>query len=133
MEEESVKAARIIVFCMCQWLFWGSATLAADDCEVIKALYYERAQGEIVTETWSEYPYRRYQTVVYPCADVTVRDNYRSLLPRVIEITATFSDGSRASKIGWCDKKRADKEVVYFCIVCFEGDLFISDVACSFR
>ncbi len=133
MEEELAKAAGIIVVCICHWLFPGGETLAADDCEVIAAVYYERAQGEIVTEPGGEYPYRRYQTVVYPCADVTVRDNYGSLFPRTIEITAIFSDGSRASRIGWCDKKSAENEVVYFCIVCFESDLPVSNVTCRFK
>lgn len=127
------KTARIIVVCMCQWFFWTVATLAADDCEVIKAIYYERVQGEIVTEPGGDFPYRRYQTVVYPCADVTVRDNYGSLLPRVVEITAFFSDESMATKIGWCDKKSLGNEVGYFCIACFESNFLISDVACRFK
>ncbi len=127
------KTAGIIVLCICQWLFLGAATLSADDCEVIKAYYYVRVQGEIVMDSAGAYPYGRYQTVVYPCADVTVRDNYGSLFPRVIEITAVFSDDSTASRTGWCDKKSVDNEFRYFCIVCFEKDSPISNVTCRFK
>jgi hypothetical protein len=130
---ETLKTVLIIIACMYQWLFLGMTALAADECEVTEAYYYERAQGEIVTEPGSSYPYGIYRTMVYPCADVTVRDNYGSLFPRIVEITATFNDGSRASKIGWCDKKNVGNEVRYFCIVCFEKDSPISDVTCDFR
>lgn len=128
-----MKTVLIIMACMCQWLFLGMTALAADECEVIDAHYYERQQGEILTEPGAPYPYGRYRIVVYPCADVTVRDNYGSLFTRIIEITATFSDRSRASKVGWCDRKKIGSEVQYFCIVCFEKDFPISDVTCDFR
>jgi len=125
--------AGIIVVCMCQWLFLGSAALAADECEVVKASYYERTQGEIVADWGSGFLYKRYQTVVYPCADVTVRDTYGSAFIRVVEITATFSDQSSVSKKAWCDKKTLENEVIYFCIVCFESEFPVTNVTCSFR
>ncbi len=114
-------------------LFTVAAALAAEDCEVLEANYYLRAQGEIVTESGGDYPYPRYQTEIYPCADVNIRDNYGSLLPRVVEITAIFGDDSRASKIGWCDRKSLDNEVRYYCIACFEKHSPISSVTCSFK
>ncbi|HUO76164.1 MAG TPA: hypothetical protein VMU21_01180 [Thermodesulfovibrionales bacterium] len=125
--------AGIMVACMCQWLFLSSAALAADECEVVKASYYERTQGEIVTDWSGGYAYRRYQTVVYPCADVTVRDTYGSAFIRVVEITATFSDQGKASKKAWCDKKTLENDVTYFCIVCFENEFPVTNVACNFR
>jgi len=127
------SCAGIIVACMCQWLFLGSAALAADECEVVKASYYERTQEEIVTDRSGVYAYRKYQRVVYPCADVTIRDNYGSAFPRVIEITAIFSDQGRASKKAWCDKKTLENEVTYFCIVCFESEFPVTNVTCDFR
>lgn len=123
----------IIVACMCLWLFLGGAALAADECQVVKAYFYERTQGEIVTDWGSGFLYKRYQTVVYPCADVTVRDTYRSAFIRVVEITATFSDQSSASKKAWCDKKSLENDVTYFCIVCFESEFPVSSVTCNFR
>lgn len=123
----------IIVACMCQCLFFSGAALAADECEVVKASYYERTQEEIVTDWSGVYAYRRYQRVVYPCADVTIRDNYGSAFIRVIEITATFSDQSSASKKAWCDKKSLENDVTYFCIVCFESEFPVSNVTCNFR
>ncbi len=131
-EKRAPKTIWMMLLLM-QWLLPVDATLAADDCEVIRANYYEKVQGEIVTDTDRGYPYGRYRTVVYPCADVTVRDNYSKLLPRVVEITAVFTDKSSASKVGWCDKKSADNENVYFCIVCFESAFPISGVTCRFR
>jgi hypothetical protein len=128
-----VKTVLVIVVCICQWLLPAAAALAADECEVIDAYYYEREQGDIVTEPGSPYPYGIYRTAVYPCADVTVRDNNGSLFPRVIEITAIFGDGSKASKVGWCDRKNMGNEVRYFCIVCFEKDFPISEANCDFR
>ena len=125
--------AGIIVACMCQWLLLGGAALAADECEVVKAYYYERMQGEIVTDWSGVYAYRRYQRVVYPCADVTIRDNYGSALPRNVEITAIFSDQGSASKKAWCDKKTLENEVIYFCIVCFESEFPVTNVTCDFR
>lgn len=122
----------IIVACMCQWLFLGGVALAADECEVVKSFFYERVQGEIVTD-WGLSPYKRYQTVVYPCADVTVRDTYGSAFIRVVEITATLSDQSRVSKKAWCDKKSFENDVMYSCIVCFESDFPVSSVTCNFR
>jgi len=118
---------------MCQWLFLGGAALAADECEVVKAYYYETTQGEIVTDWGGVSTYKRYQTVVYPCADVTIRDTYGSAFIRNVEITATFSDQSSASKKAWCDKKSLENDVIYFCIVCFESDFPVSSVSCNFR
>jgi hypothetical protein len=86
-----------------------------------------------VTDWQGVTPYRKYQRVVYPCADVTIRDNYRSAFPRIIEINATFSDQGRASKKAWCDKKSAENEVIYFCIVCFESEFPVIGVTCEFR
>lgn len=123
----------IIVACICQWLLWGGAVLAADECEVVKAYFYERTQGEIVTDLEGVSPYKRYQTVAYPCADVTVRDTYGSAFIRVVEITAVFSDQSSALKKAWCDKKGLENDIIYFCIVCFESEFPISSVTCNFR
>jgi hypothetical protein len=111
----------------------GGAALAADECEVVKASYYERTQEEIVTDWSGVYAYRRYQRVVYPCADVTIRDTYGSAFIRNVEITATFSDQSKASKKAWCDKKVLENDVQYFCIVCFESEFSVSSVTCEFR
>lgn len=122
----------IIVVCMCQWLFFEGAVFAADECEVVKAYYYQRTQGEIVTE-WMGSPYKKYQKMVYPCADVTVRDAYGSAFIRVVEITAVFSDQSMASKKAWCDKKSIENDIIYSCIVCFESDFPVSSVTCNFR
>jgi len=123
----------IILVCMCQWLFLTGEALAADECEVVKAYFYERTQGEIVTDWGSGFLYKKYQTVVFPCADVTVRDTYGSAFTRVVEITATFSDQSSASKKAWCDKKSLENDVTYFCIVCFESEFPVSSVTCNFR
>ena len=123
----------IIVACMCLCVLFSGAALAADECEVVKAYYYERTQGEIVTDWGSGFLYKKYQTVVYPCADVTIRDTYGSAFIRVVEITATFSDQSSASKKGWCDKRSLENDVTYFCIVCFESEFPVSSVTCNFR
>lgn len=123
----------IIAACMCQWLFFGGTALAADECEVVKVYYYERMQGEIVTDWESGFLHRKYQRVVYPCADVTIRDNYGSAFPRVVEIIAVFSDQSMALKKAWCDKKSFEDEVIYFCIVCFESEFPVTSVTCNFR
>ena len=130
---ERITIPVIVAACMCMWLFSGEAALAADECEVVKAYYYERTQGEIVTDWQGVFAYRRYQTVVYPCADVTVHDTYGSAFIRVIEITAVFSDQSKASKKAWCDKKTVEDDVIYFCIVCFESEFPVSSVTCEFR
>jgi hypothetical protein len=64
---------------------------------------------------------------------VTIRDNYGSVFPRVVEITAVFSDQGEATKKAWCDKKSAENEVIYFCIVCFESEFPVASVTCNFR
>jgi hypothetical protein len=118
---------------MCRLLFFCGAAAAADECEVVKASFYERRQGEIVTDWGGGFLQKRYQTVIYPCADVTIRDTYKSASIRVVEITATFSDQSIASKKAWCDKKVVEDDVTYFCIVCFESEFPVSGVTCEFR
>jgi hypothetical protein len=122
----------IIVACMCQWLFFVGAAFAADECEVVKASYYQRMQGEIVTGWTGGASHKKYQKMVYPCADVTVRDTYGSAFMRVVEIAAVFSDQSTASKKAWCDKKNIENEVIYFCIVCFQSDFPVSSLTCNF-
>ena len=130
---EGITISVIISACISLWLSWGSAAFAADECEVVKASFYERRQGEIVTDWGGGFLQKRYQTVIYPCADVTIRDTYKSASIRVVEITATFSDQSIASKKAWCDKKVVEDDVTYFCIVCFESEFPVSGVTCEFR
>ena len=130
---ERITIPVIIAACISLWILSRGAVFGADECEVVKASYYERTQGEIVTDLGGVTPYRRYETVVYPCAEVTIRDTYGSAFVRVVEITATFSDQSKASKKAWCDRKSLENDVIYFCIVCFESEFPVSSVTCNFR
>ncbi|HXX81808.1 MAG TPA: hypothetical protein VEI46_09675 [Thermodesulfovibrionales bacterium] len=100
---------------------------------MVKAYYFERTQGEIVTDWQGIYAYRRYQTVVYPCADLAIRDTYGSAFTRAVEITATFSDQSSISKKAWCDKKVLENDLLYFCIACFQSKFRVSSVSSNFR
>ena len=115
-----------------QFLCLRAASLA-EDCEILNARFYERKQGEIVTDWNAGIPYRRYQSMVYPCAEVTIRDKTGSLSQKEVEIMATFTDQSTASKKAWCDRKRLEEGDLYSCIVCFESGFPISDLTCIFK
>jgi hypothetical protein len=110
-----------------------SVSPGAEECEIVKHVYYESRQGEIVTDWNSGIPYRRYQTVAYPCATLTIRDNSRLTTPKEIEVSATFVDGKTIVKRAWCDKKQGEEGETYSCIVCFESDSPISTTTCAFR
>jgi hypothetical protein len=116
---------------LCLFLFDNSP--AADECEIVKAVFYERKQGEIVTDLDSGIPCRRYQVVTCPCAMLTIRDNSRLMYSKDIEVEATFADQATRAKKAWCDKKQREDDETYSCIVCFESDLPISKVICTFR
>ncbi len=114
------------------WFFFDRAA-AADECEIVKVLFYEREQREIVTDLDSVIPHRRYQTVTYPCAALTIRDNSRLMHRKEIEVTATFADGQTGVKRAWCDRKTGDEGEIYSCIVCFENASLITKVSCIFE
>jgi len=107
----------------------------ANDCEILKVFFYDRKQEEIVTDWHAGIPYKRYQSVIYPCAHVTIRDNSKSIssTDKDIEVTATFANQSTIVKKMWCDRKLHEEGDIYSCIACFESDSPVSDVTCSFK
>lgn len=119
-----------LIFC-CILLF--SVSSGAGECEIEKHVYYESRQGEIVTDWNSGVPYRRYQTVAYPCATLTIRDNSRLMTAKEIEVSATFVDGKTIIKRAWCDRKQGEEGETYSCVVCFESDSPIATTTCAFR
>jgi hypothetical protein len=48
----------IIAARICLWLSLCSITLAADECEVVKTYFYERTQGDIVTDWQDVFAYK---------------------------------------------------------------------------
>ncbi len=99
----------------------------------MKAVFYERRQGEIVTDIESVIPHRRFQIVTYPCAALTIRDNSRLMYTKDIEVEATFADRNTIVKKAWCDKKQTEDGEIYSCTVCFESDSPVSKVTCVFK
>jgi hypothetical protein len=128
-----MKSLVVTLIVASQCLCLLATPLAADDCEILNALFYERKQGEIVTDWNAGIPYRRYQSVVYPCAYITIRDNAGSISQKEVEFLATFTDQSTASKKAWCDRKRLEGGDEYSCTVCFESDSPIADLKCIFK
>lgn len=108
-------------------------SFGGDECEIVKRVLYESRQGEIVTDWNSGIPYRRYQTVTYPCATLTIRDNSGLMYTKDIEVAATFADQNALVKRAWCDKKQGEDGEMYSCIVCFESDSPISKITCIFK
>ncbi len=108
--------------------------LLAEDCEILKVFAYERRQEEIVTDWYAgTTPYRKYQVVIYPCVNLTIRDNSSSYSEKVIELSAAFSDQGTIVKKLWCDRKGGDNGDIYTCTACFESDSLPVDLKCSFR
>ncbi len=125
----------LVIFCLAlafPYRFFHVRALAAEECEIVKAVFYEREQREIVTDLDSGVPYRRYRTVTYPCAALTIRDNSRLMHSKDIEVAATFADGNTEVKRGWCDKVPSNEGEIYSCVVCFESGSLISKVTCTF-
>lgn len=118
-----------------QFLFLFIDSVIANDCEILKVFFYDRKQEEIVTDWHAGIPYKRYQSVIYPCAQLTIRDNSKSIssTDKDIEVTALFTNKSTIVKKLWCDRKRLEDGDIYSCIVCFESDFPISNVTCSFN
>lgn len=108
--------------------------LSADDCEIVKTFLYDRKQGEIVTDWLGGVAYKRYQSVVYHCADLKIRDNSSLMSEKKIELIATFADDSTVVKKElWCDRKDGDNGDIYSCTACFEGDSPVSGLICTFK
>jgi len=88
-----IRSVIFFLFFMCECLFLPVGPSSADDCEIISTFFYERKQGEIVTDWHDGIAYRRYQSVLYPCVDLRIRDNSALLSEKEVELTATLVDG----------------------------------------
>lgn len=109
-------------------------TIAADDCEIVNSVLYQREQPVIVTDWLEGIPYRRYKIETYPCVDITFRNNFwQSLYSTDIEVTATFTDQSTKSKKVECGKILLEPGKEFSCSLCFESSFPISGLACRFR
>lgn len=124
----------VIFFFIFTFLFLPVDPLLADDCEIVKTFFYDRKQGEIVTDWLGGVAYKRYQSVVYHCADLRIRDNSPLMSEKEIELTVTFDNGSTVVKEKlWCDRKGGDNGDIYSCTACFESDSPVSGLTCTFK
>lgn len=123
----------MLLLAMVPLCFFLPGALGGDECEIVKAFFYERKQGEIVTDWHSGIPYRRYQTMNYPCATLTIKDNSGLMYEKEVEVTAIFVDHRTAVKKVWCDRKQGEDGEIYACIACFESDAPVSKVTCTFK
>jgi hypothetical protein len=106
----------------------------ASDCEILEVSMYETEQDVIVTDWYKGIAYRKYQTEVYPCAHTKVRSNYEmSISTQDIEITATFTDRSTATKKFGCEERRLEYGEEYSCGVCFESMFPIDSLECTIK
>ena len=127
-----LRIAALLTGFMC--IFLNLEYIHASDCEVREVRTYEKEQDVIVTDWFQGVAYRRYQTEVYPCAQVTVRSNYQlSISTEDIEITATFTDRSTQVKKFDCKEKQLEYGDEYSCGICFESTYPIDSLKCTIR
>ncbi len=108
--------------------------IQAFDCEILEVRMYETEQDVIVTDWHQGIAYRKYQTEVYPCAHMKVRNDYEmSISTEDIEITATFTDRSTAIKKFGCEERQLEYGEEYSCGVCFESMLPIDSLECTIK
>ena len=106
--------------------------LHAGDCEILETRMYEKEQNVIVTDWIGGIPYMRYQVEKFPCAHITVRNNFwQSVSTEDITVTATFSDQSTLEKKFGCEKKNLESGAQYSCDMCFESKYPLSALGCS--
>jgi hypothetical protein len=88
----------------------------------------------IVTDWHSGSPYKKHTTEIYPCAQITVQNNFwQTLSAEDFKITATFADQSTVVKKLTCEKKKIEPGEKYSCEICFEREFPISSLDCSLR
>lgn len=106
----------------------------ASDCEIINVAFYEREQPAIITDWFAGIPYMKYQKFIYPCATITVKNNFwQSISSNDLEITAVFTDKSTATKRFICEEKRIAFGETFSCSICFESEFPISSLECDIR
>jgi len=111
-----------------------SSPVAAGDCKVISSWTYTEQQEVIATEWNAGIPHMKQKTEVYPCASITIRNtDWLKKSSRNINITATFTDTSKATKKFECSERTLNPEDEYSCTVCFETQSSIADLSCRFR
>lgn len=107
---------------------------ASDDCEIVDVTFYQREQPAIITDWYAGIPYMRYQKFIYPCATITVKNNFwQSISSKDLEITAVFTDKSTATKRFTCEERRLAFGESYTCSICFESEFPISSLECNIR
>lgn len=110
------------------------APVFASDCEVISSWTYTEQQEVIATEWNAGIPHMKQKTEVYPCASITIRNaDWLKKSSKNINITATFTDKTKATKNFDCAEKTLNPEEEYSCTVCFETQSSIADLSCRFR
>ena len=115
-------------------MFLSTKDSQAFDCEILSARMYETEQDVIVTDWYQGIAYRKFQTEVYPCAQIKVRINYEmSISTQDIEITATFTDKSTAVKKFVCEERRLEYGDEYSCGICFESTFPIDSLECTIK
>ena len=106
----------------------------ASHCEVLEVSMYEAEQDVIATDWHQGIAYRKYQTEVYPCAHMKVRSKYEmSISTEDMEITATFTDRSTATKNFGCEERRLEYGEEYYCGICFESTFPIDSLECTLK
>ncbi len=115
-------------------MFLSTEYSYAADCEILDVEMYETEQSVIATDWYWGIAYRKYQTEVYPCVHIRLRSNYQlSISTEDLEITATFTDKSRAVKKFGCKEKRLEYGEEYLCGICFESKFPIDSLECTVK
>lgn len=110
------------------------APVGAGDCEVISSWTFTEQQDVISTEWNVGIAHMKQKTEVYPCASITIRNNdWLRKSSKNINITATFTDKSKAIKNFNCAEKTLNPGDEYSCTVCYETQSSIADLSCRFR
>jgi hypothetical protein len=110
------------------------APVFAGNCEIISSWTYTEKQKVIASEWHVGITHMKLKTEVYPCASITIRNtDWLKKSSKNINITATFTDKSKATKKFDCPEKTLNPEDEYSCTVCFETQSSIDDLSCRFR
>ena len=106
----------------------------AHDCEIVDTRIYQKTQSVIVKDWRAGSPYKKYTTEIYPCAHMTIKNNFwQSLSSEDFKITATFVNQSTIVKKLKCEKKQIEPGEKYTCDICFETEYDISALDCTIR